>query len=45
MIGDVNLKAAALGAAGLWRFRPAVLDGCPASAALVIGIRFAMERR
>ncbi len=43
-IGDGNLKAAAFGAAGLWRYRPAVLDGCPTRVRLTLSIQFSMVR-
>ncbi len=43
-IGDDNLKAAALGAGGLWRYKSAVVGGCPVPISLVLGIQFSMER-
>lgn len=42
--GDANLKAAAFGAAGLWRYRSAVVDGCPVPIGLVLGVEFTLER-
>lgn len=44
-IGDDNLKAAAFGASGLWRYKSAVVGGCPVPVGVVLGIEFTMERR
>lgn len=43
-IADGNLKAAAFGAAGLWRYKSAVVGGCPVPIGLVLGIEFSLER-
>ncbi len=44
-IGDGNLKAAAFGAAGLWRYKSAVVGGCPVPVLVILGIEFTMQRR
>lgn len=39
-----NLVAAAFGAAALWRFRPALVDGCPARRSITIEMSFTLGR-
>ncbi len=43
-IEDANLVAAATGAAGLWRFRAPVAEGCAARRLVVIEMSFALRR-
>lgn len=39
-----NLVAAAFGAAALWRFRPPIVDGCPARRSITIEMSFILGR-
>jgi TonB family protein len=41
---DANLIASAFGAAGLWRFSPAQVDGCPVRSPVTIEISFSLVR-
>lgn len=41
---NANLMAAAFGAAALWRFKPAIVDGCPARRAITIEMNFTLGR-
>lgn len=43
-VGDENLRAAAFGAAGLWRYRSAVVGGCPVAVKVIVGVQFTMSR-
>lgn len=43
-VADANLVAAALGAAGLWRFSAPVVDGCAVRRTIMIEMSFTMGR-
>ncbi len=43
-VEDANLVAAAIGAAGLWRFSAPVVDGCAVRRTIMIEMSFTMER-
>ncbi len=43
-VEDANLVAAAIGAAGLWRFAAPVVDGCAVRRAITIEMSFTIER-
>ncbi|MEZ5293862.1 MAG: TonB family protein [Vicinamibacterales bacterium] len=43
-VEDANLVAAARGAASLWRFRPTIVEGCPARREVRIAMSFEIRR-
>lgn len=43
-VEDRNLVAAAIGAAGLWRFHAASKDGCPVRSSVVLQLSFSIQR-
>jgi periplasmic protein TonB len=43
-VEDRNLVAAAMGAAGLWRFHAASQNGCPVRSSVVLQLSFSIGR-